>query len=131
MNDDNYDPTTNSIQFSEPFRYPDDNMDTSNSTADNIRILQFLNKLANYLIPANNPRLTLCALLYASNMDLSYILQCANTEVAIATKLGVSKQSFCTVLKQVRHDFGLVHSTTINHGVTKETYKNNAKKLRL
>jgi hypothetical protein len=89
-----------------------------------------LNKLANHVLPAHNPRLSLTALFYAADVDVSFILGCENTETSIAKAIGVGKQTFNSELKKVRTEFGLYHSTGIKHGVTKETYTNNAKKIK-
>lgn len=131
MTSKEYDPTSNNLSFSEPFKYPKDNDDNQDNDAlIKQGICEFLIKLSNYLVPAPNPRLTLIALMFASNIDLSYLLRCKNSETEIAAKLGISKQSFSTILKQVRTDFNLVHSTTINHSVNKTTYVNNSKKIK-
>lgn len=136
--DEPYDPFNNNIECSTPFIYPEFSMreevalQISSSIQEVVydNLTTMLNKLANYVIPSPNPRMTLVALLYASNMDLSYILQCDNTMTSIAKRLGVGKQSFSTELQKIRKDFGLVHSTTIKHGVTQTTYANNVRKIK-
>lgn len=136
--DEPYDPLTNNIECSTPFIYPEFQirqeiaLQISSSIQqivyDNLTIM--LNKMANYVVPSPNPRMTLVALMYASDMNLAYILNCENTMTAIAKRLGVGKQTFNTELKKIRRDFGLVHSVTMNHGVKTETYANNARKLK-
>lgn len=133
------DPFENNLQCSTQFDYPDDKLPddlwalvqqhvTSSMAA---AMTDMLTKIANTVLPADNPRLTLAALFYASDVDLSYVLQCDNSETAIAKRLGVGKQTLNTVLKRIRTEFGLTHSTTINHGVTQTTYEANARKIKL
>lgn len=131
------DPLENRLSCSTNFDYPEDVLAPDiwelvqyHVTASMVtQMSELLTKLANFVLPAENPRLALAALFFASDVDLSYILQCSNTETDIAKKLGIGKQTMNTQLKKIRQEFNLTHSTTINHGVTQETYRNNAKKL--
>lgn len=132
------DPLENNLECSTEFAYPAENLPedlwalvqqhvtSSMATA----MTDMLTKIANAVLPADNPRLVLAALFYASDVDLSYVLQCQNSESAIARRLGCGKQTLNSVLKQVRSDFGLTHSHGMNHGVTSNTYEANARKIK-
>ena len=131
-----HDPIFNNIECSTPFVYPEELLspevmelirDRSNDVA---LLTEMLTKLANHVLPSNNPRLSLTALFYAADVDVSFILGCDNTETSISKAIGVGKQSFNSELKKVRAEFGLYHSTGIKHGVTQQSYSNNAKKFK-
>ena len=131
-------PFDNSVQCSSEFDYPTEAIPQELSDLVATRVSQslhaamtdLLTKLANYVLPAADPRMTLISLFYASDVDLSYILSCDNTETSIAKRIGVGKQSLNSELKRVRRDFGLIHSVTVKHGVNGETYANNSKKIK-
>jgi hypothetical protein len=128
MRDNQYiDPLENNLECSTDFKYPDDNALESDSPE---KCLELLNRICNYVIPSRNITLTLISLFYSSGIDLSYVLQCENSESAIAKKLGVPKQTLHTCIVKVRRDFGLIHSTTKRHNVDKNTYANNSRKIK-
>jgi hypothetical protein len=123
---DEYDPISNNINVSVPFMYPEET--TTQELVEQLcssKMNDLLNKLAIYVLPAKDPRLTLIALFFAAGVDLEYILNCENTEIALAKKLGIPKQTMSLVVKQVRQDFNLEHSSTKMHGKTAEKYENN------
>lgn len=139
MSETETDPIENNINVSTEFEYPTDKLPDElwslvqqHVTASMVtQMTDLLTKIANFVLPSDNPRLALVGLFYASDVNLSYILQCENNETAIAKRLGIGKQTLNTQLKKIRQEFGLYHSVTINHGVEETSYQNNAKKIAL
>lgn len=127
---EHFDPLTNNIQLSVPFTYPNDetNQGTLTKEALNEHLSIMLGKMATYILPAKDPRLTMIALFYAAGIDLSYILNCNNTESAIAKRIGIPKQTMSLAVKQIRKQFNLVHSTTNKTGMSADKYNNNYRK---
>ena len=117
----------NNINCSIPFEYPNEEPETEeDSSRQQMELL--LNRLTSYLLPSNNPRLTLACLCYISGMDVGLIFAVENTETSLAKVLGVSKQSFSLECKTIAEHFNIKHSSTFKSGATKAKYQNNSKK---
>jgi hypothetical protein len=126
MNNEEFDTTSNNIKFSVPFDYPTE-AEQKEETGElvNVKLMILLNKLISYVLPSNNPRAALAAIAYASGMDLSYIFNCKNNEIAIAKVLGMPKQTFSNEVQAVRDIYNLDHSSTVKTNATKQAYENN------
>lgn len=130
---DNYSPFDNNIKYSTPFEYPfEDNTNETNNICDcNNKCIQMLTNLATYILPSDNPTLSLVCLLFASGIDLSYILNCNNTETDLAKKFGVSKQLVSLYCKRITKDFNLTHTPVLQPNKNRESCKYNHKRTKI
>lgn len=130
MNETDFDPIANSLELSTGFLYPNDEPtpeEVSKEVVHN-QLADMLTKMAIYILPSKNPTLTMIALFYTAGIDLSYILNCPNTEIAIAKHLGIPKSNMSLLVKQIRKQFNLEHSTSNLHNKTQAVYSNNFRK---
>ncbi len=107
-----------------PFKYPQEHIPADiaevadgKAKEDAAKMVQaFLRVLTTHLLTAKNPRLELICLCYLSGFDMMALLGVVdNTQLAIARKLRVSKQSFQEKCVRVAESFGIDY-VTANRG---------------
>jgi len=108
----------NNINFSVNFKYPDDEEDRR--SMEILSLNEFINKFAVYLISSKDSKQCLCAILYATNYDIGILLNTENTIASISKSLGLSKQNFSSLVKQVSKELNI---TTTNTGMLSEAKK--------
>lgn len=109
------------------FQYPNDEPMSGSLDA---RCIELINQLASYIIPSRNPRLTFTCMLYSAGMDVGILFGTNNTATALAKALGIPKQTFSYECDLIIKAYGLKHTRTKKHGVTKESYANNFKRTK-
>ncbi len=121
---DEADPIINNIDVSTQFVYPESEL-TSDQIAEQIvseKFNELFNRIAILTLTSRNPQLTLISLFIASGIDLSLILECDNTESAIAKKFGYPKQTLSLSVNKIRTSLNLQHSPSKKIGMTQEKY---------
>ena len=134
MSDIPHDILNNNIEASEPFKYPDDVEAEAEEIAEKIvqtKLNELLTRIAIIVLPSRNPHLAFISLFFAAGVDLSLILNCENSEAALAKKLGIAKQTVSLCVKNIRKQLNLVHSTTLDYGKQGGAYSNNSKKPKI
>jgi hypothetical protein len=123
MDNSNY---LNSIA-SDPFVYPEEDIEETDliSTPE---ISEFITRFTIYLVHCHNPKVALCALLYATNYDVGNLLMCLNNMADIAGKLGITKQGFRKAVLKAKKEYNIQY-TRIRRGYERDkTIINNLKK---
>ena len=110
----------NNINFSEDFKYPDDEPEEQIEQRDNIDILI---RFSNILFTSPKPKVMLAAILFASNVDVGLYFGCENNIVDIAKQLGESRQNFRMVIEKIREDFSLQHTNTGKSSSSRAAYR--------
>lgn len=114
----------NNLATSTPFVYPDE----EEPVEEHHNLNEFLTRLAIVVLSNKNPTLSLVCLFHAAGVNLSFILNCESTEVALAKVLGVPKQTFSLEVKRIRKELSLTHTSTNMTGKTADKYQNNFKR---
>jgi hypothetical protein len=116
-----------SLACSIPPVYPRDEQDVEEDIQRQVdeRLQELLNRLVIYLAPSKDVWMTLIAMHYASGGSVTHIMGVENTETAIAKAFGLTKQRFSKLVKTVRRDFNMPHSSNTHLGRSQEAYSNN------
>ena len=119
----------NSLAASTPFNYNELDAEPRETVFD-VDSQQILIRFASLIFSSHKPKVTLAALLYASGVDVGIYLNVENTETAIATALGESKQNFSISVKKLKQEFNL-RSNTGKQEETRQAYtRSNVRKTK-
>ena len=91
-------------------------------TDDQLRMLELVNRLVYLIVPSKNPRIKICALAYACGIDISFMLNCQNTEIGIAKAIGATQQTFHWNVEQIIKEFNIINVNKLNK-TTEEKYE--------
>ena len=119
--EENNDFMENNINLSVNFMYPTEPEEQTEKSIPNLN--EFINKFAVYLISSKDSKHCLCALLYATNYDIGILLNTENTIASIAKSLGLSKQNFSSLVKQVSKELNITNTNTGMLSEAKKEYK--------